>query len=95
MSKYNQSIDYTLCVDGKYFVKETNIPCEGHSIAPSGFFQMVGDNTMCAYEFSENPKDAAKMILFNIIGYLTGVYERTRYLSADKRPHKIEITEVR
>lgn len=82
-------VEYTICVDDKYFVGETMIPVEGHSIVPNGFFQMVPDNTANAYEYSERIADASKMILYNALGYLQGIYERTRYLPENEKPKKI------
>ena len=85
---------YTINVDGKYFVGETMQPIKGQSIAPSGFFQMVSDNTATAYAYSERVADASKMILYNALGYLQGIYDRTRYLPDVQKPHMISIEEV-
>ena len=85
---------YTINVDGKYFVGETMEPTEGQSIASRGFFQMVGDNTMNAYAYSERFADASQMILYNALGYLQGIYDRTRYLPDEQKPRKIILEEA-
>ena len=87
-------IEYTICVDGRYFVGETMIPMQGHSIAPLGFFQMVGDNQMTEYEFAEDVTKAQKMILFNALGYLGGIHERTRYLPDAEKPKTIVLAQA-
>lgn len=86
--------EYTICVDGRYFVGETMIPMQGHSIAPLGFFQMVGDNQMTQYEFSDDAGKAQKMIMFNALGYLSGIHERTRYLPDAEKPRAIVLAEA-
>ena len=69
-------------------------PIAGHSISSSGFFQMVADNTMTAYEYSDRYADASKMILYNALGYLRGIDDRTRYLPDDKKPKKIVLEQI-
>ena len=83
--------EYTISVDGKYFIGETMEPVSGQAIAPAGFFQMVADNTMTAYEYSDRYADASKMILYNALGYVQGIYERTRYLPDEQKPKTIII----
>lgn len=87
-------MEYTICVDGRYFVGETMMPMQGYSIAPSGFFQMVGDNQMTQYEFTEDVDKAQKMIMFNALGYLSGIHERTRYLPDVEKPRMIVLAQV-
>ena len=87
-------IEYTICVDGKYFVGETMVPTSGYAIAPNGFFQMVGNNSATAYEYSERIADASKMILYNALGYLQGIYDRTRYLPDSDKPKMIVIAQA-
>lgn len=87
-------MEYYLIVDGKYFVRETMEEIGGYSKAVSGFFQMGNGGQLTKYEFSADPKNASKMILFNAIGYMEGLYERVRYLPDSKKPKRISLVAV-
>lgn len=87
-------MEYYLIVDGKYFVGETMEEIGGYSKAVSGFFQMGNGGQLTKYEFSPDPKNASKMILFNAIGYIEGIYERVRYLPNSEKPKKISLVSV-
>ena len=87
-------MEYYLIVDGKYFVGETMEEIGGYSKAVSGFFQMGNGGQLTKYEFSDDIEKASKMILFNAIGYIDGIYERARYLPDSEKPKKISIVAV-
>lgn len=87
-------MEYYLIVDGKYFVGETMEEIGGYSKAVSGFFQMGNGGQLTKYEFSDDIEKASKMILFNAIGYIDGIYERARYLTDSEKPKKISIVAV-
>ena len=84
-------MEYYLIVDGKYFVGETMEEIGGYSKAVSGFFQMGNGGQLTKYEFSYDVEKASKMILYNAISYMEGVYERVRYLPDSEKPKKISI----
>jgi len=67
---------------------------EGHAIAPLGFFQNVRENSMTAYAYSTDIKDACVFDLFTASGYLQGIYERTRYLPDEQKPKLIVLEEA-
>ena len=87
-------MEYYLIVDGKYFVGETMEEIGGYSKAVSGFFQMGNGGQLTKYEFSDDIEKASKMILFNAIGYIDGIYERVRYLPNSEKPKKISLVAV-
>ena len=87
-------MEYYLIVDGKYFVGETMEQIGGYSKAVSGFFQMGNGGQLTKYEFSDDIEKASKMILFNAIGYMEGIYERVRYLPDRKKPKRISLVSV-
>jgi hypothetical protein len=87
-------MEYYLIVDGKYFVGETMEEIGGYSKAVSGFFQMGNGGQLTKYEFSADPEKASKMILFNAIGYMDGLYQRVRYLADNEKPKKISLVAV-
>ena len=87
-------MEYYLIVDGKYFVGETMEEIGGYSKAVSGFFQMGNGGQLTKYEFSVDQEKASKMILYNALGYMEGVYERVRYLPDGEKPKKISIVSV-
>lgn len=87
-------MEYYLIVDGKYFVGETMEEIGGYSKAVSGFFQMGNGGQLTKYEFSDDREKASKMILYNILGYMEGVYARVRYLPDSEKPKKISIVSV-
>ena len=87
-------MEYYLIVDGKYFVGETMEEIGGYSKAVSGFFQMGNGGQLTKYEFSDDREKASKMILYNILGYMEGVYARVRYLPDSEKPKKISIISV-
>ena len=87
-------MEYYLIVDGKYFVRETMEEIGGYSKAVSGFFQMGNGGQLTKYEFSDDPENASKMILFNAIGYMEGINERVRYLPNSEKPKKISLVAV-
>lgn len=87
-------MEYYLIVDGKYFVGETMEEIGGYSKSVSGFFQMGNGGQLTKYEFSDDPEKASKMILFNAIGYMEGIYERVRYLPDIKKPKRISLVSV-
>ena len=87
-------MEYYLIVDGKYFVGETMEEIGGYSKAVSGFFQMGNGGQLTKYEFSDDIEKASKMILFNAIGYMEGIYERVRYLPDRKKPKRISLVSV-
>ena len=84
-------MEYYLIVDGKYFVGETMEEICGYSKSVSGFFQMGNGGQLTKYEFSDDIEKASKMILFNAIGYMEGIYERVRYLPDSEKPKKISL----
>ena len=84
-------MEYYLIVDGKYFVGETMEEIGGYSKSVSGFFQMGNGGQLTKYEFSSDVEKASKMILYNAIGYMEGVYERVRYLPDSEKPKKISL----
>ena len=87
-------MEYYLIVDGKYFVGETMEEIGGYSKSVSGFFQMGNGGQLTKYEFSDDIEKASKMILFNAIGYMEGIYERVRYLPDRKKPKRISLVSV-
>ena len=87
-------MEYYLIVDGKYFVGETMEEIGGYSKSVSGFFQMGNGGKLTKYEFSDDIEKASKMILFNAIGYMEGIYERVRYLPDRKKPKRISLVSV-
>ena len=87
-------MEYYLIVDGKYFVGETMEEIGGYSKSVSGFFQMGNGGQLTKYEFSDDIEKASKMILYNAIGYMEGVYERVRYLPDRKKPKRISLVSV-
>ena len=87
-------MEYYLIVDGKYFVGETMEEIGGYSKSVSGFFQMGNGGHLTKYEFSDDIEKASKMILFNAIGYMEGIYERVRYLPDRKKPKRISLVSV-
>lgn len=87
-------MEYYLIVDGKYFVGETMEEIDGYSKSVSGFFQMGNGGQLTKYEFSNDIEKASKMILFNAIGYMEGIYERVRYLPDRKKPKRISLVSV-
>ena len=87
-------MEYYLIVDGKYFVGETMEEIGGYSKSVSGFFQMGNGGQLTKYEFSDDIEKASKMILFNAIGYMEGIYERVRYLHDNEKPKEISIVAV-
>ena len=87
-------MEYYLIVDGKYFVGETMEEIDGYSKAVSGFFQMGNGGKLTKYEFSPGPENASKMILFNALGYMEGIYERVRYLPNNEKPKRISLVAV-
>ena len=87
-------MEYYLIVNGKYFVGETMEEIGGYSKAVSGFFQMGNGGQLTKYEFSDDPEKASKMILFNALGYMDGIYERVRYLPDSEKPKKISLVAV-
>ena len=87
-------MEYYLIVDGKYFVGETMEEIGGYSKSVSGFFQMGNGGQLTKYEFSDDIEKASKMILFNAIGYMEGIYERVRYLPDIKKPKRISLVSV-
>ena len=87
-------MEYYLIVDGKYFVGETMEEIGGYSKSVSGFFQMGNGGQLTKYEFSNDIEKASKMILFNAIGYIEGIYERSRYLPNIEKPKKISLVAV-
>ena len=87
-------MEYYLIVDGKYFVGETMEEIGGYSKAVSGFFQMGNGGQLTKYEFSADREKASKMILYNVLGYMEGIYERVRYLPNSEKPRKISIVAV-
>ena len=87
-------MEYYLIVDGKYFVGETMEEIGGYSKAVSGFFQMGNGGQLTKYEFSDDREKASKMILYNVLGYMEGIYERARYLPNSEKPKKISIISV-
>lgn len=87
-------MEYYLIVDGKYFVGETMEEIGGYSKSVSGFFQMGNGGQLTKYEFSDDIEKASKMILFNAIGYMEGIYERVRYLTDRKKPKRISLVSV-
>ena len=84
-------MEYYLIVDGKYFVGETMEEIGGYSKSVSGFFQMGNGGHLTKYEFSDDIEKASKMILFNAIGYMEGIYERVRYIPDSEKPKKISL----
>ena len=87
-------MEYYLIVDGKYFVGETMEEIGGYSKAVSGFFQMGNGGQLTKYEFSADQEKASKMILYNALGYMEGVYERVRYLPDGEKPKRISLVAV-
>lgn len=87
-------MEYYLIVDGKYFVGETMEEIGGYSKAVSGFFQMGNGGKLTKYEFSADREKASKMILYNVLGYMDGIYERVRYLPNNEKPKKIVLIAV-
>ena len=87
-------MEYYLIVDGKYFVGETMEEIGGYSKYVRGFFQMGNGGQLTKYEFSDDIEKASKMILFNAIGYMEGIYERVRYLPDRKKPKRISLVSV-
>lgn len=87
-------MEYYLIVDGKYFVGETMEEIGGYSKAVSGFFQMGNGGQLTKYEFSADQEKASKMILYNALGYMEGVYERVRYLPDGEKPKSISLVAV-
>ena len=87
-------MEYYLIVDGKYFVGETMEEIGGYSKSVIGFFQMGNGGQLTKYEFSDDIEKASKMILFNAIGYMEGIYERVRYLPDRKKPKRISLVSV-
>ena len=87
-------MEYYLIVDGKYFVGETMEEIGGYSKAVSGFFQMGNGGQLTKYEFSVDQEKASKMILYNALGYMEGVYERVRYLHDGEKPKRISLVAV-
>ena len=87
-------MEYYLIVDGKYFVGETMEEIGGYSKSVSGLFQMGNGGQLTKYEFSDDIEKASKMILFNAIGYMEGIYERVRYLPDRKKPKRISLVSV-
>ena len=87
-------MEYYLIVDGKYFVGETMEEIGGYSKAVSGIFQMGKGGQLTKYEFSADREKASKMILYNVLGYMEGIYERARYLPNSEKPKKISIVAV-
>ena len=87
-------MEYYLIVDGKYFVGETMEEIGGYSKAVSGFFQMGNGGQLTKYEFSVDQEKASKMILYNALGYMEGVYERVRYLPDGEKPKRISLVAV-
>ena len=87
-------MEYYLIVDEKYFVGETMEEIGGYSKSVSGFFQMGNGGQLTKYEFSADQEKASKMILYNALGYMEGVYERVRYLPDGEKPKKISIVAV-
>lgn len=87
-------MEYYLIVDGKYFVRETMEEIGGYSKAASGFFQMGSGGALTKYEYSTDREKANKMILFNVLGYMEGIYERARYLPDCEKPKRISVVAV-
>lgn len=87
-------MEYYLIVDGKYFVGETMEEIGGYSKSVSGFFQMGNGGQLTKYEFSADREKASSMILYNALGYMEGIYERTRYLPNAEKPKKIYVIAV-
>lgn len=87
-------MEYYLIVDGKYFAGETMEEIGGYSKATNGFFQMGNGGQLTKYEVSSDREKASKMILYNVLGYVEGIYERVRYLPDREKPKKISIVAV-